>query len=73
MREKEKERGKKKESDTKSYPHDYKRNKFFLREGERKEKSYATSRVRISLFFLFWRGPTLYTLLYNKPTTLLAY
>lgn len=49
MREKEKERGKK-EYDTKSYYlHDYKRNKFFLREGERKEKSYATSRVHISL------------------------
>lgn len=50
-----------------SYPHDYKRNKAFHERGEREEKSYATSRVRISLFFYSGGNlhSTLYTLYYN--------
>lgn len=56
-------REREKESDTKGCPHDYKRNKLFLREGERKEKSYATSRVRISLFF--YSGGNLHSTLYS--------
>lgn len=68
MREKEKERGKKKRVIQRATHTTTNATSFFYERGngERKEKSYATSRVRISLFFILAGTYTLYSTLHHN-------
>lgn len=71
MREKEKEREKKRV--IQSYPHDYKRNKSFHGRGERKEKSYLCNFPRAYLSFFLQEPTTLYSTTTTTTTLLLVF
>lgn len=64
MREREKER-QKKESDTKSYPHDYKRNKSFHERGKEKRKVMQLPAYVFLFFFILAGTYTLHSTLYT--------